>query len=226
MPYKPHNCVICIEDLQGGETAIRLPCLHVFHKTCTEAYFATTATPRCPSCRSAVPPADVPNLPTWTARIRPPPTPPRSETSNPSPPPAPSSNSNPPPPPVDNSHPPPPPLQENVLSSAAAAPSSRREEFLAAVRNIAAAPAPPQQSIRRRRRPRQHTALRRLRAALFALLREDNEDSDAELFPQPVNSTYYPFPPIFCRSLLTRRQSGAAKRRYRALRHPGAAHSN
>jgi len=216
MPYKAHHCVIDIEDIKGGETAVRLPCLHVFHKTCIDSYFATTPAPRCPTCRLSVPLDSVPGLPTCTARIPPPPRAAAQLERNIAPPPSPPRT--------------PSPLPALVYNTSAAAavfrpppPRSRRERLLAALRAIRPTPAAPNPSIFRRRRRR--SASSRLRAALAELLIEYSDDSDAELFPRTRNSTCFHFPPTSRLSLLTHSRSGAANCRHRpAPSTPAAAH--
>ena len=44
------QCVICQEAIRGGDQ--RLPCAHVFHRACIDAWLAQRAT--CPECRRSV----------------------------------------------------------------------------------------------------------------------------------------------------------------------------
>ncbi|MED6241878.1 E3 ubiquitin-protein ligase znrf1 [Ataeniobius toweri] len=33
------ECVICLEELQQGDTIARLPCLCIYHKSCIDSWF-------------------------------------------------------------------------------------------------------------------------------------------------------------------------------------------
>ncbi|CAG9320396.1 unnamed protein product [Blepharisma stoltei] len=46
------TCNICLEDFQDGETIIRLPCMHIFHKNCGDDWLERKNS--CPICKISV----------------------------------------------------------------------------------------------------------------------------------------------------------------------------
>jgi hypothetical protein len=48
------KCVICLENKIEDRYLFTLPCKHIFHHKCITKYFASTALPRCPICRSKI----------------------------------------------------------------------------------------------------------------------------------------------------------------------------
>jgi hypothetical protein len=53
------NCAICLEHYTVGETAVRIPCGHLFHEACCKQWLMTANT--CPVCRFELPTDDVAN---------------------------------------------------------------------------------------------------------------------------------------------------------------------
>jgi len=47
------GCVICLADFEDGERTRRLPCLHLFHAHCVDAWLASRQA--CPVCRAPLP---------------------------------------------------------------------------------------------------------------------------------------------------------------------------
>lgn len=43
------ECEFCLEDYKDGDELTRLPCMHIFHRTCIETWLATESV--CPNCR-------------------------------------------------------------------------------------------------------------------------------------------------------------------------------
>jgi len=46
------TCMICLDDVRRGDTVRGLPCFHLFHAECVDAWLARSAT--CPRCRASV----------------------------------------------------------------------------------------------------------------------------------------------------------------------------
>mmetsp|Transcript_31595 Transcript_31595/g.104718 ORF Transcript_31595/g.104718 Transcript_31595/m.104718 type:complete len:179 (-) Transcript_31595:146-682(-) len=52
---RDEECPICLELLQNGQVAWRLPCMHQIHDACAAAYFSRRRSrPSCPLCRCDV----------------------------------------------------------------------------------------------------------------------------------------------------------------------------
>eukprot|EP00171_Calliarthron_tuberculosum_P012999 IDg12999t1 len=49
------DCVLDLEEIKSGQTVMRLPCMHVFHKACILPYLESEMLPCCPIDRTPVP---------------------------------------------------------------------------------------------------------------------------------------------------------------------------
>eukprot|EP00171_Calliarthron_tuberculosum_P015279 IDg15279t1 len=59
------ECVIDLEEIRFGQMALRLPCMHVFHKSCILPFLLSEELPRCPIDRTPISKDDVEHLPVW-----------------------------------------------------------------------------------------------------------------------------------------------------------------
>jgi Ring finger domain len=49
-----HQCTVCLEDVLEGASARALPCAHVFHSSCADAWLVSARRNCCPLCLRAV----------------------------------------------------------------------------------------------------------------------------------------------------------------------------
>jgi len=50
--HKHQRCVLCMDDFKNGDTCLKLPCGHVFHKAEAEKYLYSKQ--QCPLCRQHI----------------------------------------------------------------------------------------------------------------------------------------------------------------------------
>lgn len=55
VPRSGERCTICTEELPLGRTATKLPCAHLFHRSCIESWLRTAEEIQtCPNCRGGL----------------------------------------------------------------------------------------------------------------------------------------------------------------------------
>lgn len=49
-----NTCAICLDDIETGQIATRLPCFHMYHAECIQGWVKHSASSACPDCQHDV----------------------------------------------------------------------------------------------------------------------------------------------------------------------------